>query len=120
MDETMITGKNDELKEVEVAIIFEPVDNTGIELIKDNFDHSTIWESNSFTGPVLVTIIILLELISKALEFYATHRDSYKNAEIKIGKHEISMKGYTIEQIRKLSESGEIEKMIWKIKDNEQ
>ena len=50
--------------------------------------------------------------IGTILEFFARHRQSYKDATIKIGRHEIEMKGYTIDEVKGLFDSPRVQKLL--------
>jgi hypothetical protein len=54
--------------------------------------------------------------LGAVLEFFATHRQSFKDATVVLGRDEISLKGYTIEEVRGLFESPAMQKLLKEMK----
>lgn len=71
-------------------------------------------ESNAFTGAEIITIILAAgkDTIFKVLNFFVKHRDSLKNATVKVGKDEIELSGYSMKEVEDFIESGNVEKVM--------
>jgi hypothetical protein len=98
----------DEFADVEIAIEFRPTDEAAADLVRRSFAGEEIFEADAFTGSETITVIISAarKAIGRVLGFFSEHRKSFNGASIKIGKEEISLTGYTMEEIQGLLESG--------------
>jgi hypothetical protein len=109
---------HDEFADLEIAIEYRPADAAAAELVRRTFAGNDIFESKAFSGTEAVTVIISAarKVIAKALGLFTEHRKSFHGASIKIGKEEISLTGYTMEEIEGLLESGAILKHLRELK----
>jgi hypothetical protein len=108
----------DEFADLEIAFEFRPADAAAADLVRQTFAGEEIFESNAFTGAETLTMIFSAarNAINKVLGFFAEHRKSFNGASIKIGTEEISLTGYTMEEVRALMESGVIQKHLRELK----
>lgn len=114
----MTDANDNEFAEVEVAIEFRPADTAAGELLKQSFADEEIFESNAFSGAWIFTVITSATkgAISKVLGFFAQHRQSFKDASIKIGTEEISLTGYSIEEVKGFFDSPSFQKALRGVK----
>lgn len=114
----MTESINNDFADLEVAIEFRPADAAAAELLKQSFTDEEIFESNAFSGAWIFTIITSATkgAIGKVLEFFAQHRQSFKDASIKIGTQEISLTGYSIEEVKGFFDSPGFQKALRGVK----
>ena len=107
------TVEND-FADLEIAIEFHPTDADAAELFKRHFVDEEVFESNAFSGAWIYTIIVSAsrDAIAKVLGFFAQHRQSFKDASVKIGKEEISLSGYSIEEVKDFFDSKPFQKAL--------
>jgi len=107
-----------ENEDLEVVVEFHPNDATAAEDLKKRFADEEVFESEAFTGTQALSLIVSAtkKALVPVLEFFAAHRKSYKDATVKIGRNEISLKGYTIEEVKGLFESPMLQKLLKEIK----
>lgn len=103
---------------LEVALELELADMAGAELIRANFPEAEVYESAAFTGFNKVTVIVSAagEVLRRLITFFAKHRESYRGATLKIGPEEVSITGYTSEELRGLLDSGAVQKLLREMK----
>ncbi len=107
-----------ENEDLEVVVEFHPNDAAAAEALKKQFANDEVFESEAFTGTHAVSLIVSAtkKALGPVLEFFAAHRKSYKDATVKIGRNEISLKGYTIDEVKGLFESPTVQKLLREIK----
>lgn len=100
--------------EIELVVEFHPIDSQAVEPIRNAFPHGELFESNAFTGDSTVILIVAasIKAIGDVLQFFALHRQSYKDASIKIGRDEVSLTGYSTAEIESLLESPAVAKLV--------
>lgn len=114
----MTGAADDDFADVEVAVEFRPADAAAAELLKQSFADEEVFESNAFSGAWVYTVILSASRVAlgKALEFFAQHRQSFKDASIKIGTEEVSLTGYTVEEVRGFLDSPSFQKTLRSLK----
>jgi hypothetical protein len=111
--------ENEEMLDEEIVFDFQIFDKSVVGEIKNIFSNSEaeIVESEAFSGTELVTLIIpavaptVIILLDKLLNFYIQNRKSLRETSIKIGKNEVSLTGFSDEEINALVENGSLEKI---------
>lgn len=114
----MTEASDNDFADLEVAIEFRPADAAAAELLKQRFAGEEIFESNAFSGAWIFTILTSATkgAIGKVLEFFLQHRQSFKDASIKIGTEEISLTGYSIEEVKGFFDSPSFQKAMRSVK----
>lgn len=86
----------------DVAIEFQPISESALALLTDSFPDEEVLESNAFTGAELLILILAATrgTLNKVLDFFIQNRQSFKDATVKIGKDEISLQGYSMNDIQ--------------------
>lgn len=109
---------DDPFANVEIAIQFHPINADVTELMKQSFADEEILISHAFTGAEIVTIVVSAtkKSVGKALKFFAQYRQSFKDAAVKIGPKEISLKGYSMEEVIGFFDSEAVQKMLHEMK----
>lgn len=80
-------------------------------------DDVEIVESHNFSGLILVSVIVaVLPPIIKLLKLALEHEKIKRNTSITIGKDQISLSGFTSEEIQELIKIQELKDLINKIK----
>lgn len=114
----MTDAIDNEFADLEVAIEFHPADAAAAEHLKQSFADEDIFESNAFSGAWIFTVITSAtkNALGKVLEFFAQHRQSFKDASVKIGTEEISLTGYSIEEVKGFFDSPSFQKAMRGVK----
>lgn len=104
--------------DLEIVVEFQPLDDNAAELLKQEFAGDEVFESNAFSGEWVFTIILLASkgAVGKVVDFFATHRQRFKDATVKIGKEEISLTGYSKDEVLELFESKSFQKALTNLK----
>ena len=104
--------------DLEVAVEFHPVDRAAARLVEETFAEDEVFVANAFTGTETVTVVVSAAraVLGRVLGFFAQHRQSFKDAVIKIGPEEISMTGYTMDEVRGLLDSDAVRKLLREMK----
>lgn len=113
---------NTEPEEIILIADFTPVDKeTANSLLEYFADHETL-EIDSFLGTSSISVIILTGLngLKSVLRYFIDRRTSLKDASVKIGKEEISLTGYSIQEVEKFLGSDSVEKILKEMKKGEQ
>ena len=78
----------------------------------EEFKDLEIIESNAFTGVELLTIILPSSIVvfDKLLSFYIQHKQTTKGT-IKMGRDEISLSGYSTDELLELTKGGSLDKL---------
>ncbi len=110
-----------ELPMTELVVEFYPVDQTAVDSVKAAFAGHDIIEADAFTGVKTIAVVVNVAKQSMAavLEFFALGRQGYKDAVVKIGREEISLKGYTSDEVRSLMDSPMMHKLLRELKKND-
>lgn len=95
----------------ELAVEFHPVDDAAATQIKETFTDVETLESSAFTGTDILTLIITSGLVGQVLQFYVNNRTRYKDAVIKVSGKEVSLQGYSPEELKEMIESGTLDKV---------
>lgn len=108
----------EDFSDIEIAIDLQPVDEAAAELLKQEFADEDIFESNAFSGEWIYTIILSASggAIAKLLDFFTAHRESFKDATVKIGKEEISLSGYKMDEVKDFLDSDQFKKAMRSLK----
>jgi|GEM_PF-5428198 len=103
-----------ENQEQEIIVDFTPIDEASAADIRTYFADDEVLESNSFIGSTMVTVILVAgnRALNKVLNYFLERRKTLKDAIVKIGKDEISLSGYSIDEVKALIESGSVEKLV--------
>lgn len=114
----MTEATDNDLANLEVAIEFHPADTATAELLKQSFADIEVFESNAFSGAWILTVVTSATkgAIGKVLEFFAQHRQSFKDASVKIGTEEISLTGYSIDEVKEFFDSPSFQKALRGVK----
>jgi hypothetical protein len=98
---------DDEFADLEIAVEFHPFDSDAAALLKQTFADNEVFESNAFSGEWIYTIILSASkgAVGKVIEFFSSHRQRFKDATVKIGKNEISLSGYSINEVENFLDS---------------
>lgn len=118
--------KKEEIHEQEIVIDFRTLDKSIAGEIKNSMSDpdTEIIESSAFSGTEIITVILpvvlpsLVILLDKALNFYIQNRKSVRETTIKIGKDEISLAGFSEDEMKELIEGDSLEKLKQLIKGN--
>jgi hypothetical protein len=107
-----------EFNDLEIAVAFYPSDEAAAELLKQNFAEEEIFESNAFSGAWILTIIVSASkgAVGKVLDFFSQHNQKFKGATVKIGKEEISLSGYSLEEVKEFFDSKPFQKALRAVK----
>jgi len=97
----------------EIVVDFQLGQKSLVTDIHNNFSHNEIIESSGFSGTELVTVIISASVVAmdKILNFFLQKRKNLKETVIKIGKDEVSLSGFSDEEIQAFIASGSIAKI---------
>ena len=108
-----MTDDTRNVADAEIAVEFHVADATAADLVKRIFADEEIFESSAFTGAEIITVVSSVKkAFTKLLDFFAKHRESFKDAVVKIGPDEVSLKGYTMQEIQEFMASGSVEKIL--------
>jgi len=103
----MNTAENTEL-----LIEFQPADQATLEQLNETFSSEELLQSSSFDGTLLVTIITAATAaLREAFKFYKVHKASLKSAKIRIKGKEVSLEGFSADEINEMAEKGTIRKI---------
>lgn len=110
--------EDDPFEDIEIAIQLQPTSAEVSALVKQTFADQEILTSNAFTGTEIMTIVVSAtkKSVGKVLQFFAQYRQSFKDATVKIGPKEISLKGYTMEEVIGFFESEGVQKALTEMK----
>jgi uncharacterized membrane protein len=113
----MNTNDN-EFDDLEIAIAFHPADEAAAQLLKENFADEEVFESNAFSGAWIFTIIVSASkgAVGKVFDFLSQHNQRFKGASVKIGKEEISLSGYSLEEVKNFFDSEPFQKALQAVK----
>lgn len=111
--------ENKEMMDDEIVFDFHTLDKSISGKVKDVVAESEadVIESSAFSGTELITLIIptiaptVVILLDKILNFYIQNRKSIRETTLKIGKNEISLTGFSDDEIKSLIEHGSLEKI---------
>jgi hypothetical protein len=103
-----------EIQDQEIIVDFTPLDEASAADIRAYFADDEVLESNSFIGSTLVTVILIAgnRALNKVLNYFLERRKGLKDATVKIGKDEISLSGYSVDEVKALIESGSVDKLV--------
>lgn len=109
---------DNDFADLEVAIEFRPADVAAAELLKQSFTDEEVFESNAFSGAWIYTVITAAskDAIGKVLEFFIQHRQRFKDTTIKIGTEEISLTGYSMDEVKGFLDSPSFQKALRSVK----
>jgi hypothetical protein len=113
-----MTPNDNEFDDLEIAIAFYPADEAAAELLKQNFAEEDVFESNAFSGAWIFTVIVSASkgAVGKVLDFFSQHNQRFKGATVKIGKEEISLSGYSLEEVKEFFDSKHFQKALRAVK----
>jgi len=116
--EIMSEQNLEDFSDVEIAVELHPINAAAADLLKQEFGDEEIFESKAFSGAWIYTIIVSASkgAIGKVLDFFSTHRQSFKDATVKIGKEEISLSGYTMNEVKDFFDSKPVQKALRDLK----
>lgn len=115
---SLVENNNYELDNLEIAIVFYPTDAIALELLKQNFVDEEILETNSFSGEWIYTIItsISKHITDKLAGFLSQNKHQFKDIKLKIGKEEISLSGYSMEEVKDFFDSKPVQNALQSLK----
>ena len=101
-DSTHVSADDNQADAPDIAIVFQPVSASALELLTASFPNEEVLESNAFTGAELLIVVLAATkgALNRVLTFFIQHRQSFKDATVKIGKDEISLQGYSMDDIQ--------------------
>lgn len=101
------------MRQEELVVDFQLRDTNLKAGIRDHFSEGEIIESSAFSGTEIITVIITSSVLAldKILNFFIQNRKQLKETSIKISKEEISLSGFTNEEIESFIEGGSIQKI---------
>lgn len=104
--------------DLDFTIEFTTNSKESINLIKDYFSDENFIETSAFTGLQSINVFLTTAqgVLKKLTQFIQKHSRSYKDAKIKIGTEEISLEGYSMEEVEQFLERNAIKKHLTKIK----
>lgn len=107
MDSSINPSKPEEGENLDIVFQFQPLDQEASSLVKQTFSDQEILESNAFTGLEILSVIILAAkpIVNRLLQFYVQYQERFKDASIKIGPEEITLKGYSMNEVEKFFDS---------------
>lgn len=98
------------LEGADVAIEFVTSDEAAIGSIKQAFADDEILESHAFSGAAILTVLTKIgqATVGKLFGLAASHDKAIRSCNIKIGKKELALSGFTAPEIEKLIKSGDL------------
>jgi len=114
----MTDFSDQEAGEVDVVLELELADPAAADLLRAAFPEAEVYESAAFTGLNKVTVIVSAagQVLRRLVAFFAAHRESYRGATLKVGPEEVSITGYTSEELQGLLDSGAVHKLLREMK----
>jgi hypothetical protein len=97
---------------------FYLADSDAAVLVRQTFGGDELFESKAFTGVEVVALVTAATntILSKVLRFFVEHRQSFKDAKVRIGPDEISLEGYSMEEIIRFSTTDPIAELLREMK----
>jgi len=98
----------------EVVIDFVGGGKEAIGLVRGVFDQEEIIEGKAFSGSYTVSVILGTVGVGlrKFVDFWSLHRTQFKDARLKIGKDDVSLQGYSVEELKNILDTGHIETIL--------
>ncbi|MXV14531.1 hypothetical protein [Hufsiella ginkgonis] len=92
------------------------------EIIATSFKSDEVMRSKSFLGKLTIGVLILSSVqlaIRTAFTVWQNHRKDLQSAKVRIGKEEVSFEGFSASEVKDMIESGNIDKVLDKLKKDE-
>jgi hypothetical protein len=103
--------------QTEILFEFQPADQATLDQLNETFNDEEILHSSGFDGTLLVAVITASATLIRALfMFYKAHKDALKSAKIKIKNKEISIEGFSADEINDMVEKGTLQQLLEKLK----
>ena len=111
-------GSLDDVGLPRIVVEFQPTDADSARFLRDSFAQEELLEADAFTGIKTIAIVVVATraAISTLLAFFTLHRQRFKDAVVKIGKDEVSLKGYSSEEVLALLDSPRFQKLLRELK----
>lgn len=114
----MANPPNDTFEGQEILVSFQPKDDEAAKLLRDAFTDTEILESNAFTGAKSLMLVVNATkgVLKSVLSFFSAHRERFKDTQVRIGKDEFSLSGFSAEEVQELLASDDLDRIIDKIR----
>lgn len=111
--------ESNETMDEEIVINFKTSDKETAKSVKDLITEPEVEviESSAFSGTEVITVILpvvlpaLVVVTDKLLNFYLQNRKTLRETSVKVGKNEVSLTGFSEDEIKQLIDDGSLEKL---------